>query len=155
VRTHLSVDLNVTVRLTPAQSEQPKPEGFWYEVDGDWQRWSRAERWWWKDYKFIHEVDLGETNVLMLSTAKEILAFTKEFGAPMNWSSGETYYMNWPLVTKSYDGIEIAPYCWELRLDERTSWYYGWDCASGCVWRPKNMVVTRISEFSTKEMANE
>jgi hypothetical protein len=22
----------------------------------------------------------------------------------------------------------------ELQLDEFTSWYYGWDCASGCIW---------------------
>lgn len=21
-----------------------------------------------------------------------------------------------------------------MRLDNRCTWYYGWDCASGCIW---------------------
>lgn len=33
-----------------------------------------------------------------------------------------------------YDGIVITPYVWSMRLDRSAFWYYGWDCASGCIW---------------------
>jgi len=36
------------------------------------------------------------------------------------------------VVSKEYDGIEIAPYQWDARLS--LIWYYGWDVASGCIW---------------------
>ena len=40
--------------------------------------------------------------------------------------------MNYAKVAENYGGIEVTPYIWEKRLD--SMWYYGWDCASGCVW---------------------
>jgi hypothetical protein len=36
----------------------------------------------------------------------------------------------------SADNWAVCPSCnvWECRLDPAAAWYYGWDCASGCVW---------------------
>lgn len=33
--------------------------------------------------------------------------------------------IDWPQVAQHYDGIIIAPYCWEMRLDREAGWYYG------------------------------
>lgn len=43
-------------------------------------------------------------------------------------------YIDWPAVAGRYAGILISPYSWELRLAHDFLWYYGWDCASACVW---------------------
>lgn len=48
--------------------------------------------------------------------------------------SGLWVSVNWPLIATRWDGIIIAPYQWSCRYDDRTFWYYGWDCASGCIW---------------------
>ncbi len=45
-----------------------------------------------------------------------------------------TYQLEWDKVKDKYQGIIIAPYQWECRLALETCWYYGWDCASGCIW---------------------
>ena len=50
-------------------------------------------------------------------------------------------YPDWKLIAQEFDGIEIAPYQWEIRMDYNFFWYYGWDCASGCLWRPKNLTL--------------
>lgn len=42
-------------------------------------------------------------------------------------------HINWPMVADRYQGIVIAPYLWSRRMDGGL-WYYGWDCASGCIW---------------------
>lgn len=53
-------------------------------------------------------------------------------------------YMNYGKVAEKYGGIEITPYLWEKRLN--SMWYYGWDCASGCVW--DRSAVTGIRLFA-------
>ena len=46
-----------------------------------------------------------------------------------------SYRINWQPLTEQYAGIIISPYQWKRRLDGRASdWYYGWDCASACIW---------------------
>jgi len=42
-------------------------------------------------------------------------------------------YVDWEKISRQYSGIEINPYLWRRRL-QGGMWYYGWDCASGCVW---------------------
>lgn len=40
----------------------------------------------------------------------------------------------------------ITPYCWPARMDPDLIWYYGWDCASGCIWDASTIhQVTRIT----------
>lgn len=45
-----------------------------------------------------------------------------------------TYELDWLKVKQKYQGIIIAPYQWKCRMAQETKWYYGWDCASGCIW---------------------
>jgi hypothetical protein len=111
------------------QRESHKPKGFWVSVDGDWARWCETD---WERGLGAHEhrVTLGpQANILRLSSEADIHTFTRVYGNLL-----DTYRIDWPLVASRYQGIIIAPYIWECRLDRRCSWYYTWDCASGCIW---------------------
>ena len=50
--------------------------------------------------------------------------------------------MDWGYLATQYQGLIIAPYLWDLRLFG-PAWYYGWDCASGCIWD-----LTAVESFS-------
>lgn len=134
-----------------------KPDGLWVSVEGedDWKGWCEAEAFALHCLEYVHEVTLTEgANVLMISTGKELEAFhaqwsvEDEFNRKMAererdlWGAdlarAERFRRNhWPVqwkkVAAEYDGIIIAPYLWSHRLDG-PFWYYGVDCASGCIW---------------------
>jgi hypothetical protein len=80
-------------------------------------------------------------NILRLGSPAALDVFTAEYGgAPpiyraLDQRFGErTMMIDWRRVASVYDGIIIAPYQWSRRLDGGARWYYGWDCASGCIW---------------------
>jgi hypothetical protein len=134
VRTHVSKNPIARVRATKDVGEGMKPQGFWYEVDGDWRRWCGAEQPDWLEGRLLYAVDLGKTNVLKITTVEELDAFHAEYAG-----GGRLYDCDWRRLAKKYDAIEIAPYRYERRLDPNTMWYYPWDCASGVIWRPKGV----------------
>lgn len=117
-----------------------KPRGLWVSVEGNgdgWSDWCRDEQFGGEGLAFEHEVVLAEdAHLLWLSTAEHLDAFTVEYGTPMYPAEPTIRHrgIDWPGVAKVYQGIVIAPYLWERRLDPDTFWYYGWDCASGCIW---------------------
>lgn len=147
-RTHLSMwahDIVVEPREQDAQP-QYKPEGIWYEVDGDWRRWNDAEGYFDSLTMTLHRVELGDERMLYITTVDELDAFTAQYGVieyvrhpfeakPLRLERG----IEWSRVADEYDGIEIAPYQWSRRLE--LSWYYGWDCASGVIWQPRGVKV--------------
>ena len=114
-----------------------KPRGFWFSVeDGDgWREWCEAEAFRLDCLAFEHEVELhSDAHILHLSSGEDIDKFSKEFGF-----GGVSDFMNymlltWDRVAAQYQGLIIAPYQWEKRLDPDCGWYYGWDCSSGCIW---------------------
>ena len=127
-------------------AEQPvffKPHGLWLSVeDGHgWADWCKGE-----EYtlgKIAHAVTLAPgANVLRLANADELRAFDSEFGtSPMFVLPGEAIRtqeihmaVEWARVAERWQGVIIAPYIWSLRLDLLVSWYYPWDCSSGCIW---------------------
>lgn len=110
-----------------------KPAGFWVSVEGphDWKEWCEAENW--GPIECPHLVTLADgARILRVSTLDEIDAFHAEHSIPQPLLS--TPAINWGRVAEKYDGIIIAPYQFERRLARDFMWYYGWDCASGCVW---------------------
>ena len=110
-----------------------KPKGLWVSVEGedDWKSWCEAENF--GCGALAYEIKLSkDANILYLSTASEIIAFTDEYSIEGN--SRWDRKINWSMVASKYHGIIIAPYCWSCRLTEHTIWYYGWDCSSGCIW---------------------
>lgn len=116
-----------------------KPHGLWVSVEGsdDWPHWCQSEDFRVDSLRVVHEIVLGlDAKVLRLACVEELDAFAREFGAfdstIPNTMFAIGHAIDWPRVAQKYQGIIIAPYIWERRL--QAMWYYGWDCASGCIW---------------------
>lgn len=127
-----------------AWSEYDKPRGLWLSVDGedDWSHWCESESFGIGSLRFRVGVDMAR--VLLLPSPIDLLDFTEKYGVDTGRSYGRKA-IDWGAVAKLHAGIVIAPYHWSRRLDERTNWYYGWDCASGCIW--DSGAITFIREF--------
>jgi hypothetical protein len=142
-RTHLSNNQVITLYEVKATETTEagafKPAGFWYEVNGEWQR-CEANLW---SYRYIHKVTLNDCDVLVVDTLNTLDAFHAEYSV-CNMPCG-VRGIDWERVAARFDGLEIAPYQYRRRLD--FIWYYPWDCASGVIWRPKNAAITYIGEY--------
>lgn len=113
-----------------------KTPGLWVSVEGndDWVSWCRGEGWNLEGFKHATEITLAESaKVNVLSGARAIDQFTEEFQqndrGPI-WRRG----LDWKAIRSRWQGLIIAPYCWDRRMSDHTGWYYGWDCASGVIW---------------------
>lgn len=135
-----SKPIDVIVSRSQEEDQYFKPNGLWVSVDGtdDWPSWCRSEEYGDIDNEIRYKVDLNDNcKVLILSTSEQIKDFNKKYSftpAAFRAYLGKIRYINWKKVANDYQGLIIAPYCWELRLDTDLIWYYGWDCASGCIW---------------------
>lgn len=127
-----------------------KPCGLWvsiedFEDDTNWYNWCVSERFRIGALRHRYRVTLDNTaRILYLRTADDIKQFgllyaandPSDFGRYIQRKESPPYiYMiSWTKVKKYYDGIIIAPYNWSCRNASETTWYYPWDCASGCIW---------------------
>lgn len=123
-----------------------KPRAFWYSIEGNgdgWSDWCRSEMPHWINNHKAYEVEVDLTRILLIDSVDAFDKFQAEFSVPM---LRETHlpngYVRWRAVADHHDGIEINPYLWSQRMGPL--WYYGWDCASGCIWRKR--AVLRIEE---------
>jgi hypothetical protein len=85
----------------------------------------------------VHDVELvPNANVLILRSAEEIDRFNAEWTEHGN--AGEMFfsYIAWSTLRQKFDGLIVTPYIWDRRLAPNCMWYYGFDCASGCIWHP-------------------
>lgn len=126
-----------------------KPNGLWVSVEGedDWPSWCRSEGFATDRLGCETEIILRpDAKILHLQTALDLLDFTRRHVVQSERYCAD---IDWPHVASEYDGIVIAPYQWSLRLDHRTNWYYGWDCASGCIWRSR--AVAQVRPVNTAE----
>lgn len=139
------------------QHREYKPNGLWFDVDEDWQRWCDGENFDVEGRAVQHEVRILEpSRVLVLDSVPRLDRFTEKFGVPPWYRkkpSRDDYdprhcAIDWPAVAAEYGGIIIAPYQWERRLD--LMWYYGWDCASGCVWDTSIIAVEAVARCALK-----
>lgn len=159
-RTHISAS-NQPIKLRETEickencfGDSIKPCGFWYEVDGDWLRWCKGEGWNIDALRFLFEVDLVDCNILFVNTLRKLDAFHEEYykvRPGQSWSG----YIDWKSVSQKYDGLEIAPYQYKRRFSLDFLWYYGWDCASGVIWRPRNATVTYVRKLDEGEIPEE
>ena len=129
-----------------ADGRNDKPTGLWFSVGDDedgWRAWCEDNMAEWIKDRIVTEVVLTPTaKMLRLTGAEQIDAFTAEYSVTPTWASGmgergslfERYAIDWRRVASEYQGIIIAPYVWSRRIDDAARWYYGWDCASGCLW---------------------
>lgn len=165
-RTHVSPSRHIREIKPTSQnwdrSFNWKPRGFWYEVNSDWRRWLKGEGY--GSYQvgnrtrrgmYLHRVHLHHCKVLKISSVEMLDAFDREYRTNktseiISGIMGLDFSLNevdWERLSRQYDGIEIAPYLWERRLSVDMRWYYSWDCASGCIWRPKDATVSLIRKL--------
>lgn len=133
--------------ITPYAAEQldkvftyEKPRGLWVSVDGedDWHAWNQVEQWRDTGSQHRHQVTLADDHqVLVLDTIEKVMAFDQHWSRPDMFAGaqGDRWRgIDWAAFAAEYQGVIIAPYQPQVRL--RLSWYYPWDCASGCIWDP-------------------
>jgi hypothetical protein len=141
------------------QGGHPKPNGLWFDVNDDWKRWCKATQFRPESFRYRHTVTiLDRSRILFLQSAKDIDEFTQKYGhnisghVQLRQSAGDmdaftcgygqdlfadiqkafTNYIMWGEVAKKHSGIVIFPYSAER--SQTYIWYWGWNCASGCVW---------------------
>jgi len=114
-----------------------KPTGFWVSVAGphDWPAYLADTGH--APPACRHRVELApDARILVLDSVDAVLAFSAEHmllvsrGAPVLPGEG----IDWDRVEREWQGIVITPFQHSIRRDPRCRWYYGWDCASGCIW---------------------
>lgn len=122
-----------------------KPSGLWVSVAGenDWKSWCEGEEFDLQGLTHPHRITLTpKNNILYITSGSAIDEFHKEYSTEreitrIRFGNDEYEFnqrpINWELVSDKFDGIIIAPYIWSHRYDG-PFWYYGWDCASGCIW---------------------
>lgn len=141
---------------------EAKPRGLWLsdEDDSGWFDWCSGEEFALERLHYEYEVTLSDkANILHIKSAGGLQAFQDEFVDKRETSVNQhilrdyvnkkyewqphTYEIRWDLVAKKYDGIIISPYIWSERLGNKM-WYYGWDCASGCIWNKEAIAKTKL-----------
>lgn len=109
----------------------------------DWPAWCRSEEFRDTDAQHRFRVRLADdARILHLTDDAAIAQLSEDFGMDhlrglwrkcgMVHKLHGPLYIDWARVACSWQGIIIAPYQWTSRRN--VSWYYGWDCASGCIW---------------------
>lgn len=141
------------------QSGHPKPNGLWFDVDGSWKRWCEAVHFRLEDLRCRHTVSiLDASRIHFLRNGKDIDLFTRQYGRDISGhiqplQSSEdlntfarqygndlfgdiqeqfSNYIMWREVAQKHTGIIIDPY--SCARSQTYLWYYGWNCAGGCIW---------------------
>jgi hypothetical protein len=129
------------IHSSPQPELNDKPKGLWVSVKGedDWENWCRGENFSLEGLACVHEVKLhSNARILRVSDAWGIEDLTRRYGAErypeLSSLCGRMDAIKWREIAGEYQGVVIAPYIWSKRLAFDSFWYYGWDCASGCIW---------------------
>lgn len=117
-----------------------KPEGLWVSVLGedDWPTWCESEGSFTNTLAAAHQVTLRpDAAIRRISTPAGIDSFHETYAIHTDFEfrygvGHHRWPIDWARVVTEYDGIIIAPYQYSRRFSP--DWYYGWDCASGCIW---------------------
>lgn len=160
---HYSKQPLTSVYSTPVEKQCArqglgKPVGLWVSAEGeqDWKEWCESEQWGLDGFVHATEIVLApKASILRLGSAKSIDNFHEEYNAIVfryGGGLGVKTAIEWHRVMRKYAGIIIAPYIWERRLDGPASdWYYGWDCASGCIWNAESIAILRPIEMPVRK----
>lgn len=138
---------------TPLQKPDFKPNGFWYGIHDSWVSWVKGNMPEWEG-DYLYEVKVNSDKILHMSTYAELADFTAKFGhsiVPELPMMNRHCYINWAPIAERWDGIEISPYVWDARFD--FIWYYGWDCASGCIWNAEKIELIELDDKAKKQLA--
>lgn len=133
-----------TIKSVTQQGICYKPDGLWVSVKGDedWLSWCESQGFRLSSLVVSHEIVVTKQNrILHLDSPEDLHDFLSTYGASY---FGSSKAIDWSRVANHYQGIIIAPYQWECRLHRDHMWYYGWDCASGCIWDASAIELVRV-----------
>lgn len=140
-----------SIKSIPKQEVSFKPKGFWYACGDAWLRFAKGEGL--GVGKYLYEIEINDSNVLKLNTAKQLEDFTEEFSP--NGKDAELLkgmFIDWPKVAEKWDGIELCPYVSEKRYS--LGWYNTLDVASGCIWNKKAIKKIKLVEKLNESHGN-
>lgn len=140
-------EVKPAVQPNPAAGKL-KPRGFWVSVGDAWAEWCRQNSFGppakAPDELFVYRVVLDSSaRILAAGTAEETEALVEEYGIKLHPDLIEARTLDWKAISQDgYDGIILTEYLYGagLRREPRGLWYYGWDCASGCIWGGQEVV---------------
>jgi hypothetical protein len=125
-----------------------KPRGLWLSDDDceeNWRWWCVAEGFGLDRLTHVYDVELGnQHHGLLLDSAAAIDSFTEKYEIELIPDMRNGVFIDWARVMQEYSAIVCTPYIWARRLGPL--WYYGWDCASGCVWDVSAIKSIRLRE---------
>lgn len=138
--THWSPDpfvLDTTRTYSQEDFGNGKPRGLWLsDESGDpgWREWCESEEFHCDGLAHATQFRLAESSrVLVLASPADLRAFTDAYKQSIQPGLRQ-HWIDWERVAEKHSGVLITPYQWECRLDFDMMWYYGWDCASACIW---------------------
>ena len=79
-----------------------------------------------------HKTEKGKK--AFLKALNERFSFSEKGMTPKNENSYEPIILSDYLEEDKNESDVVSPYQWNCRLSLETCWYYGLDCASGCIW---------------------
>jgi len=137
-----------------------KPCGLWVSIEDDdedisWFEWCKNEEFRLENLKYKYTVNISsKANILHLKTPEEIDEFTNNYVLEdfFNTTLLNSLYINWKKVKEEYDGIIISPYQWGCRFRLNTTWYYPWDCSSGCIWNTDKISIKLHSTIDVESI---
>lgn len=140
--THFSenpMEFDLAREYRQGTSEQPdtllKPRGLWLSDEAaemPWSRYAVEEAGWGDAVKHKVDFECDTSNWLVITNEAELLEFNSLYRVTSDRGNLMNLVKDWNAVSQRYAGIVITPYIWQCRLN--IMWYYGWDCASACVW---------------------
>ena len=122
------------------QKLHKKPNGFWYAFGNEWTENVKAVGGGFEmQYNFYYKVDVSGCKMRKLNSADDIIEFTKEFTDfdGTDDTLYATYFIDWSVVAKKYDGIEVFPF--PRKTMPEAKWLKSWDVSSGCVWNTSKL----------------
>ena len=146
-------------RMSYLQSGHPKPNGLWFDVNEEWKQWCDALQFRPDTLHYRHTVTILDTsrilflrgakdidkftrkyrcslfgNIQLLQSSEDMEEFTREYGRDLfaDIKQQSSNNIAWGEVAEKHSGIIITPYSRARSLTY--AWYYGWHCASGCIW---------------------
>ncbi len=108
-----------------------KPSGLWYSMGEGWLEWVTANMPE-KKGKYTYHLDIDDTDILKISTLKELTDFISKYQNKV----GHFYGIDWHKVSQTHSGFEfinchsISKKYWNIKH----IWVLMWDCDSGCLW---------------------
>jgi hypothetical protein len=129
-----------------------KPNGgLWYGCGNSWIEWCLAEDFG-LEWSYVHEIDVDLSKIKVIDNIADFDLFSEKFGLADEFYSrfvNQDFMpkfdrIDWKrLESLGFMGIEINPYLWKRRLSGGM-WYYGWDCASGCIWNAEAVKFVKL-----------